>query len=119
MAEMQKRSGGDSSIPFYETNRRMNENRWKNEKISSQWPNTEQPWNIGFLFVPQQQAWVIERMGKFDRILRPGLNFAFPLIDKVEYVRSLKEFAIDIPTQHAVTKGIIDLGLLWDYFLII
>lgn len=51
------------------------------------------------------QAWVIERMGKFHRILEPGLNFLIPILDRIKYVNSLKEIAIDIPKQSAITKG--------------
>ena len=47
---------------------------------------------------------VVERMGKYHTILDPGLNFLIPLIDKVKYVQSLKEIAIDIPQQSAITK---------------
>ncbi len=57
------------------------------------------------LFVPQQEAWVVERMGKFHRILDPGLNFLIPILDRIKYVNSLKEIAIDIPKQTAITKG--------------
>lgn len=46
------------------------------------------------LFDCQQEAWVVERMGKFSRILNPGLNFLIPVIDQVKYVQSLKEIAI-------------------------
>lgn len=59
------------------------------------------------LFVPQQEAWVVERMGKFNRILNPGLNFLIPIIDKIKYVQSLKEIAIDVPKQSAITLGMI------------
>jgi len=44
-------------------------------------------------------------MGKFNRILEPGLNVLVPLLDKVKYVQSLKEIAIDIPQQAAITIG--------------
>jgi regulator of protease activity HflC (stomatin/prohibitin superfamily) len=44
-------------------------------------------------------------MGKFHRILEPGLNILIPIIDKVQYVQSLKEIAIDVPKQSAVTSG--------------
>jgi len=44
-------------------------------------------------------------MGKFKRILEPGLNFLIPFLDRVGYVQSLKELAIDIPKQSAVTLG--------------
>ncbi|NWZ64681.1 STML2 protein, partial [Acrocephalus arundinaceus] len=61
------------------------------------------PMNIGVLFVPQQEAWVVERMGKFHRILEPGLNFLIPLLDRIRYVQSLKEIVINVPEQSAVT----------------
>ncbi|NXN76635.1 STML2 protein, partial [Himantopus himantopus] len=65
--------------------------------------NSGLPMNIGVLFVPQQEAWVVERMGKFHRILEPGLNFLIPLLDWIRYVQSLKEIVINIPEQSAVT----------------
>merc|ERR1719430_29504 len=55
------------------------------------------------MFVPQQEAWLVERMGKFNTILEPGLNFLIPVLDKVKYVQSLKEIAIDIPHQQAIS----------------
>jgi regulator of protease activity HflC (stomatin/prohibitin superfamily) len=61
--------------------------------------------NTAVLFVPQQEAWVVERMGKFYRVLNPGLNFLIPVFDKVRYVQSLKEIAIDVPKQSAITLG--------------
>ncbi|NWX51259.1 STML2 protein, partial [Steatornis caripensis] len=65
--------------------------------------NSSLPVNIGVLFVPQQEAWVVERMGKFHRILEPGLNFLIPLLDRIRYVQSLKEIVINVPEQSAVT----------------
>ncbi|KAF1407149.1 Stomatin-like protein 2, mitochondrial, partial [Spheniscus magellanicus] len=65
--------------------------------------NSGLPVNIGVLFVPQQEAWVVERMGKFHRILEPGLNFLIPLLDRIHYVQSLKEIVINVPQQSAVT----------------
>ena len=61
--------------------------------------------NTAILFVPQQEAWVVERMGKFHEILNPGFNFLIPVIDKISYVQSLKEIAIDVPQQSAITLG--------------
>merc|ERR1712012_1311740 len=58
---------------------------------------------MGVMFVPQQEAWLVERMGKFNTILEPGLNFLIPVLDKVKYVQSLKEIAIDIPGQQAIS----------------
>merc|ERR1712212_803602 len=57
------------------------------------------PWNKGIMFVPQQEAWVVERMGKFNSILEPGINFLNPILDKVKYVQILKEKAIVVPHQ--------------------
>uniref|UniRef100_A0AC35FPU3 Band 7 domain-containing protein n=1 Tax=Panagrolaimus sp. PS1159 TaxID=55785 RepID=A0AC35FPU3_9BILA len=54
-------------------------------------------------FVPQQEAWVIERMGKFHKVLEPGLNILIPVLDRIKYVQSLKEIAIEIPQQGAIT----------------
>lgn len=62
------------------------------------------PLNTGIVFVPQQEAWVVERMGRFHTILDPGLNFLIPVLDRVKYVQSLKEIAIEIPKQSAVTS---------------
>uniref|UniRef100_A0A8C2CYD1 Stomatin-like protein 2, mitochondrial n=1 Tax=Cyprinus carpio TaxID=7962 RepID=A0A8C2CYD1_CYPCA len=61
------------------------------------------PVNTVVLFVPQQEAWVVERMGRFHRILEPGLNFLIPVLDRVKYVQSLKEIVIDVPEQSAVS----------------
>jgi len=44
-------------------------------------------------------------MGKFHRMLDPGLNILLPVVDKVKYVQSLKEIAIDVPKQSAITSG--------------
>jgi len=65
--------------------------------------STGTPVNMGVMFVPQQEAWLVERMGKFNTILEPGLNFLIPFLDKVKYVQSLKEIAIDIPGQQAIS----------------
>ncbi|XP_062269189.1 stomatin-like protein 2, mitochondrial [Platichthys flesus] len=61
------------------------------------------PINTVVLFVPQQEAWVVERMGRFHRILEPGLNFLIPVLDRIRYVQSLKEIVIDVPEQSAVS----------------
>ncbi len=60
-------------------------------------------------FVPQNRAFVIERFGKYNRTLIAGLNFIVPFIDKVAYNRTLKEQAIDVPGQSAITKDNIGL----------
>ncbi|XP_015783395.1 stomatin-like protein 2, mitochondrial [Tetranychus urticae] len=69
------------------------------------------PMNTVVIFVPQQEAWVVERMGKFHQICEPGLNFLIPIVDRVKYVQSLKEIAIDIPKQSAVTSDNVTLAI--------
>ncbi|WP_413761010.1 SPFH domain-containing protein, partial [Vibrio vulnificus] len=54
--------------------------------------------------VPQQQAWVVERLGKFDRTLGPGLSILIPFIDRVAYKHSLKEIPLDVPSQVCISK---------------
>ena len=54
--------------------------------------------------VPQQNAWVVERLGKFDRVLTPGLKFLIPFIERVSYRHSLKEVPLDVPSQVCITK---------------
>lgn len=69
------------------------------------------PANTIIRFVPQQTAWIVERMGKFHRILDPGLAFLVPVLDKITYVQSLKESAIEIPSQNAITSDNVSLEL--------
>jgi regulator of protease activity HflC (stomatin/prohibitin superfamily) len=57
-----------------------------------------------FKIVPQQNAWVVERLGKFDRTLTPGLKFIVPFIERVAYRHSLKEVPLDVPSQICITK---------------
>ena len=54
--------------------------------------------------VPQQNAWVVERLGKYNTALAPGLNFLIPFIDKVAYKHSLKEIPLDVPSQVCITR---------------
>lgn len=54
--------------------------------------------------VPQQNAWVVERLGKYHTALTPGLNFLVPFIDKVAYKHSLKEIPLDVPSQVCITR---------------
>jgi regulator of protease activity HflC (stomatin/prohibitin superfamily) len=54
--------------------------------------------------VPQQNAWVRERLGKFAGTLTPGLNFVVPFIDRVAYKHSLKEIPLDVPEQVCITR---------------
>jgi regulator of protease activity HflC (stomatin/prohibitin superfamily) len=54
--------------------------------------------------VPQQNAWVIERLGKFHGTLSPGLNILIPFVDRVAYRHSLKEIPLDVPSQVCITR---------------
>ena len=58
----------------------------------------------GVRIVPQQNAWVIEYLGKFQRVLEPGLNLINPFFAKVAYKHSLKEVPLDVPEQICITK---------------
>lgn len=69
------------------------------------------PANTIIRFVPQQTAWIVERMGKFDRILQPGLAILIPFLDRIAYVKSLKEIALEIPSQSAITADNVTLEL--------
>jgi regulator of protease activity HflC (stomatin/prohibitin superfamily) len=57
-----------------------------------------------FKIVPQQHAWVVERLGRFDRTLTPGLKFVIPFVERVAYKHSLKEIPLDVPSQVCITK---------------
>ncbi|MDE2605099.1 MAG: paraslipin [Burkholderiales bacterium] len=54
--------------------------------------------------VPQQSAWVVERLGKYHVTLNPGLNFLVPFVDRVAYQHSLKEIPLDVPSQVCITR---------------
>ncbi|CAM4204843.1 SPFH domain-containing protein [Pseudoalteromonas byunsanensis] len=60
-------------------------------------------------FVPQNRAWLVERFGKYQSTKEAGLNFIVPFIDRVAADRSLKEQAVDVPSQSAITKDNISL----------
>jgi regulator of protease activity HflC (stomatin/prohibitin superfamily) len=54
--------------------------------------------------VPQQHAWVVERLGKFHATLGPGLKIVIPFVDRIAYKHSLKEIPLDTPSQVCITK---------------
>ena len=54
--------------------------------------------------VPQQSAWVLERLGKYHGTLTAGLNVVLPFVDRVGYKHSLKEVPLDVPSQVCITK---------------
>lgn len=82
-----------------------------NQFQSSYFTRPSLPANTIIRFVPQQTAWIVERMGKFNRILQPGLAILMPFIDRIAYVKSLKESAIEIPSQSAITADNVTLDL--------
>jgi regulator of protease activity HflC (stomatin/prohibitin superfamily) len=57
-----------------------------------------------FKIVPQQNAWVVEKLGRYDRTLTPGLKFVIPFVERVAYKHSLKEVPLDVPSQVCITK---------------
>jgi regulator of protease activity HflC (stomatin/prohibitin superfamily) len=66
---------------------------------------------VGVLFVvravkvvPQQNAWIVERLGRYHATLAPGLNFIIPFVDRLAYRHSLKEIPLDVPSQVCITK---------------
>ena len=58
----------------------------------------------GVRVVPQQSAWVVERLGRYHRTLEPGLNLIVPFVDRVQYRHSLKEVPLDVPEQVCITR---------------
>ena len=54
--------------------------------------------------VPQQNSWVVERLGRFHAALSPGLNIVIPFIDNVAYKHLLKEVPLDVPSQICITR---------------
>ena len=54
--------------------------------------------------VPQKEAWIVERLGKYHRTLTAGLHFIVPFIDRIRAKVSLKEQVLDIPKQEVITK---------------
>ncbi len=69
------------------------------------------PQNTVVNFVPEKEAWVIERMGKFHAVLQPGLRVLLPVLDRIKYVHSLKEIPVEIPSQSAITQDNVTMHL--------
>ena len=65
----------------------------------------------GAIVVPQQSAFVVERLGKYSSSLNAGFHILIPFIDRVAYKHSLKEHAIDIPEQSCITRDNVQVGI--------
>lgn len=60
--------------------------------------------SLSIRIVPQQHAYIVERLGRFNRVIEAGLHFIFPFVDRIAYRNSLKEVVLDIPPQICITK---------------
>lgn len=69
------------------------------------------PTHFGFVIVPQQYAYIIQRFGRFSRVLEPGLHVLIPFVDKIAYVHSLKEEAVSINSQTAITRDNVTIAI--------
>lgn len=65
----------------------------------------------GIKIIPEQQVWILEKLGKFDRKLEPGLRLIVPFIEYVAYKHSLKEQAIDINAQSVITNDNVTMSI--------
>jgi regulator of protease activity HflC (stomatin/prohibitin superfamily) len=65
----------------------------------------------GIKIVPQQEAWIVEYLGKFDVKLEPGLHLINPFLARVAYKHTLKEMAVDVPEQAAITRDNVTLHM--------
>src|SRR3712207_4305111 len=61
--------------------------------------------------VPQQSAYVVERLGKYSGTLHAGFHILVPFMDAIRYKHSLKEIAIDIPEQICITRDNVQVGI--------
>ncbi len=61
--------------------------------------------------VPQQQAYVVENLGKYSRTLHAGFHILIPFVERIAYRHSLKEMAVDIPEQVCITMDNVQVGV--------
>ena len=57
-----------------------------------------------FTVVPQQEAYVVERWGRYYKTLTPGLRWLVPFMDRIAYKHTLKEIPLDVPSQVCITR---------------
>lgn len=65
----------------------------------------------GVKIIPQQSAFVVERLGKYHNTLNAGVNYIIPFADRVGYRHTLKEQTIDIPEQVCITRDNVQVGV--------
>jgi regulator of protease activity HflC (stomatin/prohibitin superfamily) len=63
------------------------------------------------IVVPQQSAFVVERLGRFHGTLGAGFHILLPFVDSIRYRHSLKEIAVDIPAQVCITRDNVQVGV--------
>lgn len=69
------------------------------------------PVHFGFVIVPEKQAYVVQRFGKFHSVLESGLHLLLPVLDQVAYVHDLREMALPTPNQAAITRDNVHIGI--------
>ncbi|MFO7568691.1 MAG: stomatin-like protein [Smithellaceae bacterium] len=65
----------------------------------------------GVCIIPQQSAYVVERLGKFNRVLNAGISYIIPFVDRIAYKHTLKEQTVDIPEQVCITRDNVQVGV--------
>jgi regulator of protease activity HflC (stomatin/prohibitin superfamily) len=65
----------------------------------------------GVCIIPQQKAYVVERLGKYHTTLQAGVSYIFPFMDRIAYKHTLKEQTIDIPEQVCITRDNVQVGV--------